>query len=84
MGVGRLVFGTAAFEVAEDGGEGRQPEPGVGGPEDEGVGVGQRLAAGMSGGPLQAEFVGQVLEDELGPMEGPVYGEGRGRGTARS
>ena len=43
-------------------------------------GVGQRLAAGMSGGPLQAEFVGQVLEDELGPMKGQFTAKGADAG----
>ena len=39
-GVRRPVFGAAAFQVADDGQEGRQPETGLGDLEDKGLRVG--------------------------------------------
>ena len=68
LGVWDLLFGQAAVEVAEDGGEGGQVEAGLDYFLDEGVGEG--LLFDLSAGPLFTEFVGLAFEFDLGEGAG--------------
>ena len=70
MGVWDLLFGQAAVEVPEDGGEGGQVEAGLDYFLNEGVGVGEGLLSDLSAGPLLAEFVGLPFEFDLGEGTG--------------
>ena len=67
MDPGRTGFGAATVQVAGGGRKGGQAKAGLGDAADEGIGIRQRLVVGRSAGPFQADFVGQALDEELGP-----------------
>ena len=57
---GRLVFKAAAFQVAGEGGGGRQTVTGAGDADDKSLRVGTGLAGGLGAGPLQAKLTGHA------------------------